>query len=70
MGDATEWKRIEDNDWPMLLPPNDRESDVKLHRIYREVCKDNKPCVIIGDFNHRTIDWDMSQSLVLGYSRS
>ena len=27
----------------------DRESDVKLHRIYREVC----------DFNHRTIDWDI-----------
>ena len=39
------------------VPPNDREADVKLH-IYREVCKDNKQCVIICDFNHRTIDWD------------
>ena len=42
-------------------PPNDRESDVKLHRIYREVCKDNKQCVIIGDFNHRTIDYRYTQ---------
>ena len=34
------------------VPPNenDRESDVKLYSIYREVCKDNKQCVIIGDF--------------------
>ena len=24
------------------VPPNDRESHVKLHHIYREVCKDNK----------------------------
>ena len=39
-----------------------RESDVKLHRIYREVCKDNKQCVIIGDFNHRTIDWDIPRT--------
>ena len=62
MGDATEWKQIEDNDWPMLRPPNDRESDVKLHRIYREVCKDNKQCAIIGDFNHRTIDWDIPRA--------
>ena len=44
------------------VPPNDRESDVKLHRIYREVCKDNKQCVIIGDFNHRTIDWDIPRA--------
>ena len=39
-----------------------RESDVKLHHIYREVCKDNKHCVIIGDFNHRTIDWDIPRA--------
>ena len=46
------------------VPPNenDRESDVKLHSIYREVCKDNKQCVIIGDFNHRTIDWDIPRA--------
>ena len=44
------------------VPPNDRESDVKLHRIYRDVCKDNKQCVIIGDFNHRTIDWDIPRA--------
>ena len=39
------------------VTPNDRESDVKLHRIYREVSKDNKQCVIPGNFNHWTIDW-------------
>ena len=44
------------------VPPTDRESDVKQHRIYREVCKDNEPCVIIGDFNHRTIDWDIPRA--------
>ena len=44
------------------VPPNDRELYVKLHRIYREVCKDNKQCVIIGDFNHRTIDWDIPRA--------
>ena len=44
------------------VQPNDTESDVKLHHIYREVCKDNKQCVIIGDFNHGTIDWDIPRA--------
>ena len=44
------------------VPPNDREADVKLHHIYREVCRENKQCVIIGDFNHRTIDWDIPRA--------
>ena len=38
---------------------NGRESDAKLRHIYRDVCKDNKQCVKIGDFNHGTIDWDI-----------
>ena len=44
------------------VPPNVREADVKLHHIYREVCRKNKQCVIIGDFNHRTIDWDIPRA--------
>ena len=38
------------------------ECGVKLHHIYREVCRENKQCVIIGDFNHRTIDWDIPRA--------
>ena len=49
--------------WPICyVPPNDRESDVKRHHVYREVCKDNKQCVIIADFNHRTIDCDIPRA--------
>ena len=47
---------------PCYIPPNDRELDVKLHRVYREACKDNKQCVIRVDFNRRTIDWDMPKA--------
>ena len=62
MGDATECKRSKKTIGLCYVPTNDRESDVKLHHIYREVCKDNTQCVIIGDFNQRTIDWDIPRA--------
>ena len=43
-------------------PPNDHEAGIKLQRVYREACKNYTHCVILGDFNHGTINWATSEA--------
>ena len=53
--------------WTMLQSGNGTKTTIGQcyvpprlsHRVYREASKDNKQCVILGDFNHRTIDRDI-----------
>ena len=44
------------------IPPNDQEADTRLQYVSRQTCETYRHCIIVGDFNNRTIDWDIAEA--------
>ncbi|KAJ8031241.1 hypothetical protein HOLleu_27911 [Holothuria leucospilota] len=42
-----------------LSPSASLNSEIALHDLVRKACQNNESVVLLGDFNHRTISWDI-----------